>query len=143
MRYIALLMLLVTVPALAVDSEPTLPNAALQQRYETLTHEFRCLVCQNETIAESGAGLAADLRAQVREQLIAGKSDEQIKQYMVARYGDFVLFKPPWQPNTWLLWGGPLLLLCIGAIVVITVVRRKSQLLKTSPGDVNGDDLKS
>ena len=142
MRYIALLMLLVTVPALAVDSEPALPNAALQQRYETLTHEFRCLVCQNETIAESGAGLAADLRAQVREQLIAGKSDEQIKQYMVARYGDFVLFKPPWQPNTWLLWGGPLLLLCIGAIVVITVVRRKSQLLKTSPGDVNGDDLK-
>ncbi|HVC29126.1 MAG TPA: cytochrome c-type biogenesis protein [Gammaproteobacteria bacterium] len=142
MRYIALLMLLVTVPALAVDSEPTLPNAALQQRYETLTHEFRCLVCQNETIAESGAGLAADLRAQVREQLIAGKSDEQIKQYMVARYGDFVLFKPPWQPNTWLLWGGPLLLLCIGAIVVITVVRRKSQLLKTLPGDVNGDDLK-
>lgn len=142
MRYIALLMLLVTIPALAVDSEPALPNAALQQRYELLTHQFRCLVCQNETIAESGAGLAADLRAQVRQQLIAGKSNEQIKQYMVARYGDFVLFKPPWQPNTWLLWGGPLLLLCIGAFVVITVVRRKTQLVKTSPGEVNVDDLK-
>lgn len=142
MRYAALLMLLVTTPALAVDSEPALPNAVLQQRYELLTHEFRCLVCQNETIAESGAGLAADLRAQVREQLIAGKSDEQIKQYMVARYGDFVLFKPPWQPNTWLLWGGPLLLLCIGALVVITVVRRKAQLFKTSPGEDTGDDLR-
>ncbi|MDE2092020.1 MAG: cytochrome c-type biogenesis protein CcmH [Gammaproteobacteria bacterium] len=142
MRYIALLMLLITVPALAVDSEPALPNATLQQRYETLTHQFRCLVCQNETIAESNAGLAADLRTQVREQLIAGKSDEQIKQYMVARYGDFVLFKPPWQPNTWLLWAGPLLLLGIGALVVITVVRRKSQLAKSSPGEADGDDLR-
>ncbi|MGA9855565.1 MAG: cytochrome c-type biogenesis protein [Gammaproteobacteria bacterium] len=142
MRYFILLLVLASVQALAVDTEPPIQNAALQQRYETLTHEFRCLVCQNETIAESSAGLAADLRAQVRQQLLAGKSDAQIKQYMVARYGDFVLFKPPWQPNTWLLWGGPLLLLCIGALVVITVVRRKAQLLKISPGEDSGDDLR-
>jgi cytochrome c-type biogenesis protein CcmH len=140
MRYIILSMLLVTVPALAVDSEPALPNPALQQRYETLTHEFRCLVCQNETIAESNAGLAADLRAQVRQQLIAGKSNDQIKKYMVARYGDFVLFKPPWQPNTWLLWGGPLLLLGIGALVVLSVVRRKAQLVDSSPVEDAGED---
>jgi cytochrome c-type biogenesis protein CcmH len=140
MRYIILSMLLATLPALAIDSEPALPNAALQQRYETLTHEFRCLVCQNETIAESNAGLAADLRTQVRQQLLAGKSDEQIKQYMVARYGDFVLFKPPWQPNTWLLWAGPLLLLSIGALVVLTVVRRKARLVDASPVKDTGED---
>ncbi|HVC37482.1 MAG TPA: cytochrome c-type biogenesis protein [Gammaproteobacteria bacterium] len=142
MRYIALLLFLVPVSALAVDTEPNLPNAALQQRYETLTHEFRCLVCQNETIAESSAPLAADLRAQVRQQLLTGKTDAQIKQYMVARYGDFVLFKPPWQPNTWLLWAGPLLLLCVGALVVITVVRRKTRLVHISPTDSTGDDFR-
>ena len=87
-----------------------------------------------------GAGLAADLRAQVRQQLIAGKSDDQIKQYMVARYGDFVLFKPPWQPNTWLLWGGPLLLLGIGALVVLIGGAPQGTACRYSPAEDTGDD---
>lgn len=124
-----LLALLFTLPVFAVDTEPGLANRQLEQRYEILTHELRCLVCQNETIADSSASLAADLRAQVRSQLLAGKTDDQIRQYMVARYGDFVLFKPPVQPNTWLLWSGPFLILLIGALVVIMVVRSKTRLM--------------
>ncbi|HEX6550910.1 MAG TPA: cytochrome c-type biogenesis protein [Gammaproteobacteria bacterium] len=125
-----LLALLFALPVFAVDTEPGLANRHLEQRYEILTHELRCLVCQNETIADSSASLAADLRAQVRSQLLAGKTDDQIRQYMVARYGDFVLFKPPVQPNTWLLWSGPFLILLIGALVVVLVVRSKTRILQ-------------
>jgi len=134
MRYLVLLLAVVSTSAMAVDADPPLPNAALQQRYATLTHELRCLVCQNETIADSAAGLAADLRAQVRSQLLAGKTDDEIKQYMVARYGDFVLFKPPWQPNTWLLWAGPFLLLSIGALALVVVIRHTQRVAGNSPG---------
>lgn len=118
------------VRAFAIDTEASLPNRALEQRYEKLTHELRCLVCQNEDIADSSASLAADLRGQVRSQLIAGRSNTQIRQYMVARYGDFVLFDPPVQPNTWLLWTGPFLLLSLGALIVIFVVRNKTRALQ-------------
>lgn len=126
----ALLLLQLAVPAFAIDTEAALPNRMLEQRYEKLTHELRCLVCQNEDIADSSASLAADLRGQVRSQLIAGRSDAQIRQYMVARYGDFVLFDPPVQPNTWLLWTGPFLLLGLGALIVILVVRNKTRALQ-------------
>jgi len=139
MRYLILFFAVVSVSAMAVDSDPPLPDPALQQRYETLIHELRCLVCQNETIADSAADLAADLRAQVRSQLLAGKTDDEIKEYMVDRYGDFVLFKPPWQPSTWLLWGGPFLLLGIGALALAMVVRSKARLAGNSPG-INPDD---
>lgn len=118
----------ISVPALAIDTEPALPSPALQHRYEELTHEFRCLVCQDEDIANSDAGLAADLRKQVYQQLLEGRSNEQIKQYMVARYGDFVLFKPPFQPNTWLLWTAPAILLLAGLAVIVVVVRRRNHL---------------
>jgi cytochrome c-type biogenesis protein CcmH len=141
MRYLILLLALASASALAVDSDPPLPTAALQQRYETLTHELRCLVCQNETIADSAADLAADLRAQVRSQLLAGKTDDEIKQYMVARYGDFVLFKPPWQPDTWLLWAGPFLLLAIGALALVVLIRQKSRIAMNSTGINPDDDL--
>jgi cytochrome c-type biogenesis protein CcmH len=116
--------------AYAIDTEAALSNPVLQQRYETLTHELRCLVCQNETIADSGASLAADLRAQVRAQLLAGETDAQIKQYMVNRYGDFVLFNPPVQPDTWLLWSGPFLILAVGGLIVIMVIRNKTRLIQ-------------
>ncbi len=125
--WVCMLLLLLSVPVFAIDTEPALPNATLQHRYEKLTHEFRCLVCQDEDIADSNAGLAADLRAQVRQQLVNGKSDAQIKDYMVARYGDFVLFKPPFQPNTLLLWFGPAILLLLGLGVAFVVVRRRNR----------------
>ena len=132
-RYLLLLLLLIALPVLAIDVDGPLPTPALQQRYENLTHQLRCLVCQNETIADSNASLAADLRAQVRKQLLAGKSDTEIKQYMVDRYGDFVLFKPPVQPNTWLLWAGPLLLFLVGGVIVFVVIRSKTRSFVTTP----------
>jgi cytochrome c-type biogenesis protein CcmH len=93
---------------------PDTTAAALEKRFTTLASELRCLVCQNESIAESNAPLAKDLRKELRAQLEQGKSDETIRTFMVERYGDYVLLSPPVKPATWLLWLGPLLLLGIG-----------------------------
>lgn len=138
MRWAMLLLMIVTVPVFAIDTEPALPTAALEHRYQDLTHEFRCLVCQDENIANSDASLAADLRAQVYQQLLQGKTNEQIKHYMVARYGDFVLFKPPFQPNTWILWLAPAILLLVGLGIIVIIVRRRHRFA----GDIalDGDD---
>ncbi|HEY1771647.1 MAG TPA: cytochrome c-type biogenesis protein [Gammaproteobacteria bacterium] len=122
----ALMLLCATGMAHAIDSQPPFPDPALQARYETLTHELRCLVCQDETVADSNAELAADFRRQIHDMVAAGKTDEEIKSYMVGRYGDFVLYKPPVQSNTALLWVGPFILLLIALIVVSLVVRRRA-----------------
>ena len=101
------------------------PNAAVEQRLKELGEELRCLVCQNQTIADSNAPLALDLRNQIRAQIAQGRSDDQIRAYMVDRYGDFVLYKPPFKATTLVLWLGPLLLLVVGAGVFWTVVSRR------------------
>jgi cytochrome c-type biogenesis protein CcmH len=111
----------------AIDSQPPFPDPALQTRYETLTHELRCLVCQDETVADSNAELAADFRRQIHDMVAAGKTDEEIKSYMVGRYGDFVLYKPPVQSNTALLWVGPFVLLLTALLVVSLVIRRRAR----------------
>jgi cytochrome c-type biogenesis protein CcmH len=100
-------------------------DVALETRLKTLENELRCLVCQNQTLAESNAPLAEDLRTEVRELAVAGKSDDDIRAYLVARYGDFVLYKPPMQPNTALLWFGPLALLVTGGAVWWVLIRRR------------------
>ncbi|MDE2070327.1 MAG: cytochrome c-type biogenesis protein CcmH [Gammaproteobacteria bacterium] len=115
-------------PARAVDSEPPFSNPQLQQRYENLIHEFRCLVCFDESIANSDADLAADFRRQVHQMVAQGKSDRQIKDFMADRYGDFVLYQPPVQPNTWLLWGGPFLLLLIALVALAFILRRRAHM---------------
>ncbi len=97
-----------------------------EQRFYKLTHELRCLVCQNEDLADSNADLAADLRGKVRDMILAGKTDKEIVDYMVARYGDFVLYKPPLMGTTVLLWFGPLILALVGVVVVVMVIRRRS-----------------
>ncbi len=112
----------------AIDPGSVFADPALEARYQKLNDEFRCLVCQNQTIADSNAGLAADLRVQVKRLLEEGKSDEEIIAYMVARYGDFVLYKPPVKSTTWLLWVGPFLLLLIAFMTLVAAVRRQSQL---------------
>ena len=94
-------------------------------RIRELEQSFRCLVCQNETLADSSADLAADLRGKIAEQVANGATDAQVRDYMVRRYGDFVLYKPPFKPLTWLLWLGPFLLLCAGALVLARVVARR------------------
>lgn len=116
--------------AFAIDSQPPFADPASQARYEHLIRQFRCLVCQDESIANSDADLATDFRRQIHAMVAAGQTDRQIKQYMVNRYGDFVLYNPPVQPNTWLLWGGPFLLLFIAMIVLVTVVRRRAHMDK-------------
>jgi cytochrome c-type biogenesis protein CcmH len=100
-------------------------DVALDQRLKTLEEELRCLVCQNQSLADSSAPLAEDLRREVRGLAVAGKSDAEIKQYLVARYGDFVLYKPPVKGTTWLLWFGPFALLFSGMLVWWFVVRRR------------------
>ena len=120
--------------ARAVDSEPPFSNPQLQQRYENLIHEFRCLVCFDESIANSDADLAADFRRQVHQMVAQGKSDRQIKDFMADRYGDFVLYQPPVQPNTWLLWGGPFLLLLTALVALAFILRRRARMYATEEG---------
>lgn len=98
-------------------------NADLDKRAAALEEELRCLVCQNQTIADSHAGLAADLRREVREQLAQGKSEQEVLDFMVQRYGDFVLYRPPVKSSTWLLWFGPFLLVAAGALLLISRLR--------------------
>jgi cytochrome c-type biogenesis protein CcmH len=121
-----LALLLAASAACAIDSEPPFSDPALQTRYTQLTHELRCLVCQDETVADSNADLAADFRRQIHDMVAAGKSNADIKAYMVQRYGDFVLYKPPVQSSTALLWVGPFILLVVGLGVVALVVRKRA-----------------
>jgi cytochrome c-type biogenesis protein CcmH len=123
---IAALLLAAAGHALAIDTEGQFSDPALQERYENITRELRCLVCQNETIADSNATLARDLRKEVREMIAAGKSDEDIKQFMLARYGDFVLYKPRLTPTNFLLWASPVLLLLGGAGAALVFIRRRA-----------------
>ncbi len=117
---------LVCSAAWAIDSEGPLPNPEMQARYERLTNELRCLVCQNQTVADSNADLARDLRDQTRAMLLDGASDKQIVAFMTERYGDFVLYRPPLSSRTALLWAAPAVLLLIGAIALGRIIRRRS-----------------
>ncbi len=105
-----------TTDAAPAAPQSGLPTQAERERFHRLAGELRCLVCQNQTLADSDADLAADLRREVEQLMLAGRSDEEIKAYLVERYGDFVLYRPPMQRNTWLLWLGPFGLLVVGAL---------------------------
>jgi len=107
--------LIAVLPSRAAEARPTAADPALEERVNQLSAELRCLVCQNQSLADSHADLAIDLKNQVREQLKAGQTDAQVIGYMTARYGDFVLYRPPVKATTLLLWGGPFLLLVAGA----------------------------
>lgn len=108
-------------------------DPALEARVQAVAANLRCLVCQNETIAASNAGLAQDLRNQVREQLRAGRSEREILDFMVQRYGDFVLYTPPVKPTTWLLWAGPFVMLAVMAFVLARVLRQRRALTLPAP----------
>jgi cytochrome c-type biogenesis protein CcmH len=110
-------------------------NQEQQDRFNQLTEELRCLVCQNQTLADSDAPLAHDLRSEAHEMLLAGNSNDEIKQFMVERYGDFVLYRPPVQKNTYLLWLGPLLFLLGGALFLRSNIKKRSALLGSDQSD--------
>lgn len=111
---------------LSMDPEATFATPEQLDRYETLIHDLRCVVCQNQSVGESNVELARDLRRITRDMILAGKTDAEIKQFMTDRYGDFVLYNPPLKPATYLLWGAPAILLLLGAVVMVTVVGRRS-----------------
>ena len=133
-KTIVLLLLLALLPAVwAGEAVPTDQDPVQAKRAVRLAEGLRCLVCQNQTIADSSAALAVDLRAQIREQISAGRSDGEIVDYMVQRYGDFVLYRPPFKTTTALLWLGPALLLLIGAAVLGRNLARRRQRQLTPP----------
>jgi cytochrome c-type biogenesis protein CcmH len=120
-------------PAAADEAQPTLNDPVAAKREVELAKQLRCLVCQNETIADSRAGLAVDLRNKLREQMAAGKSDEEIIAFMTERYGDFVLYRPPLKATTVLLWVGPFLLLAIGILIGWRAVRARTRSARPEP----------
>jgi len=133
---------LLTVPAvvLAIDAEQAFDDPAMQARYEKLTRELRCLVCQNQTIADSNATLAQDLRREVRELMAEGKSDTEIHEFLTARYGDFVLYNPPVRPRTYLLWAAPGLLVLVGLGAAVVVVTRRARVARENPDSLGTDN---
>jgi len=120
-------------PALAIDAERAFDDPVLQERYESINRELRCLVCQNQTIADSNATLAQDLRREVRELITAGQSDEQIREFMLERYGDFVLYRPRLTAKNFLLWTAPAVLLLVGVFAAFRFVRRRAAEADAEP----------
>ena len=128
MTRLLVLFLLLAAPALAATSPvEMLPDAALEARARTLGKELRCLVCQNQSIDDSDADLARDLRRVVRDRLVAGDSDAQVLDYVTQRYGDFVLLNPPVKPSTWLLWFGPIAVLLGGGALLAAYFRSRGR----------------
>ena len=134
-----LLTAVLAAPALAIDSGPAFDDPELQQRYDRLVNELRCLVCQNNSIADSNAMLASDLRREVRELIARGQSDAQIRAYLTARYGDFVLYRPPVVPRTWLLWAAPALLVLGGLAAAGVIVARRARAARNDPSVLDQD----
>ncbi len=131
---LALAFALAVSSALAVEPDEMLDDPKLEARARALSQEIRCLVCQNQSIDDSNAALARDLRIIVRERLIAGDSDQSVLDYLTARYGDFVLLNPPMRPRTIALWYGPALILGLGAAAVVTLtLRRRRQRMAAQP----------
>ena len=139
MKLMTLLVLLLSFSAYAqlqqVQEPLVFESQQQQDRFDQLTQELRCLVCQNQNLADSDAPLAHDLKREVHAMLQTGQNDEQIKQFMVERYGDFVLYRPPVQTNTYLLWVGPLILLLGGALVLRSNIKKRAALLGDAPTD--------
>lgn len=112
---------------LAKEAAPMAADVKVEQRMVAISEELRCLVCQNESLAGSHAELAQDLRREIRMMIGEGKTDKEILDFMVARYGDFVRYRPPVKPTTWLLWGGPFLLLAGGLAALVAFLRRRAK----------------
>ena len=138
MRNLVLLIILCLSPiAGAVDSGQRFEDPAEQARYERLIRDLRCLMCQNESIADSNATLAIDLRREVHDLIAKGRSDAEIRTFLTDRYGDFVLYRPPLRPRTWLLWSAPVLFLLGGLGLVGMIVARRARAARADPGSLD------
>jgi len=125
-----LLVALALASAMAREAAPMAEDPVVEQRLLAISEEMRCLVCQNESLAASRSELAQDLRRELREQIRQGRSDAQIRDYMVERYGDFVLYRPRVKPETWLLWFGPFLLVVVAVVVLLVYLRRRNRAIE-------------
>jgi cytochrome c-type biogenesis protein CcmH len=134
-RLILLSLIVASLPGIGVakEAQPVSADPALEERVMNLSRELRCLVCQNETLADSRADLAEDLRNQIREQMKAGKSDKEIVAYLTQRYGKFILYNPPIDPTTYLLWFGPFVLLIAGLFVLFRYLKQRRELITDQP----------
>jgi cytochrome c-type biogenesis protein CcmH len=121
----AVVLALATFSAQANEAAPLAEDPVVEQRLITIAEELRCLVCQNESLAGSRSDLALDLRREIRSLIKQGKSDQEVRDFLVSRYGDFVLYRPPVKPTTWLLWGGPFVLLGGGLLGLFLFLRRR------------------
>ena len=141
MKRFIFLMLFVFSQALCAMDPVEYRNAEEEQRFRNLAAELRCVMCQNQSLADSSAMIAKDLRLELLSLIREGKSDDEIKQFMVSRYTDFVLYKPPMRPGTWLLWFSPLLILVIGGISIFVIVKKRSAAMPTTNAqDDNGQE---
>jgi len=130
-RWVGLMLALAMMASGAIDVNEDFDDPAMEARYQRIINETRCLVCQNQTIADSNASLAVDLRREIRSMLEGGASDGAIMEFLVDRYGDFVLYRPPLKKTTWLLWASPVLFLLIGLVVFgVTLARRSQQSIE-------------
>lgn len=133
-RFLAVLAALCLIqPALAREAAPMAEDPVVEQRLVKIAEELRCLVCQNESIAGSQAELAVDLRNEVRDLIKAGKTDRQIKDFLVTRYGEFVLYRPQFKPTTYALWIGPFVLLLVGFVALFAYLRKRSRKIEDAP----------
>lgn len=126
---LCLIAFVLALPAFAIDPT-TIADPALQKRYQNLTHELRCMQCLNQSIADSPVELAGELRREVRDMVVAGRSDDEIRDFMVARYGEFILFRPRFSARNLWLWLGPGALIVLGALIAVRIIRQRSALLE-------------
>lgn len=143
MRRLALVaaaLLTLAAPALAVDPSEMLKDPAQEKRAQELGKELRCLVCQSESIEDSNADLAKDLRIIVREHIAAGETNDQVRDYVVSRYGDYVLLKPPFKASTLVLWAGPFLLFAGGLFAVVSFYRRRQRAAPAQPAPLSAEE---
>ena len=135
--FLGVLCVSVVNPVFAKEAAPLAQDEAVEKRLVDISSELRCLVCQNESLSASNAELAHDLRREIRSQIAAGKSDGEIREFMVSRYGDFVLYRPPLKGTTLLLWFGPALFFAVGLVALIRYLRRRNAAIKDAPLSAN------
>ncbi|MEL6584994.1 MAG: cytochrome c-type biogenesis protein [Pseudomonadota bacterium] len=140
MRWLVLVLSLLATPALAVEPDEILDDPVLEDRARAISAEVRCVVCQNEPIDSSNAGVARDLRILIRERLVAGDSDQEVLDFLVARYGDYVLFRPPFNASTYALWLGPFVIIGLGALGIGVMLARRPRKYATTDIALTDDE---
>ncbi len=143
MKWLLIALALLASPAMAVEPDEILADPVLEERARDISANVRCVVCQNEPIDSSNAGVARDLRLLVRERLVAGDTNDEVYDFLVARYGDYVLFKPPFKPSTYALWLAPIFIFGVGGLAVFTMLYRTRKSAQPALAELTEDEQKA